>query len=45
MASPETRKELWERYVQWCLDRLGEDRLCTAQVPEEFRALSEAADD
>jgi hypothetical protein len=44
MASTETRKELWDRYVAWCLDRLAEDRLCTARVPAEFRVLSERDD-
>lgn len=45
MASPENIEELRAAYVRWCLDRLAEDRLCTAQVPEEFRVLSEPTDD
>lgn len=45
MASPENKRELWRRYLEWCLDRLAEDRLCTATVPEEFRVLSETDDD
>ena len=45
MARPENKEELWARYVRWCLDRLAEDRLCTAQVPVEFQVLSERNDD
>lgn len=44
MASPETKGELWDRYVAWCLDRLAEDRLDCCRVPAEFRVLSEERD-
>lgn len=30
---------LMQRYREWCLDRLAEDRLDCAPVPPEFDAL------
>lgn len=40
-ASAKNLDELWARYVEWCIDRLMEDRLDCCQVPPEFHVLCE----
>jgi hypothetical protein len=45
MASAKNLDELRERYREWCLARLAEDRLDCCRVPAVFHVLCEVDDE